>query len=517
MAKSLLKLDSKVIVLLSVLIISITSALCNTLPKQRLRNVEYYYQLIVDKYGNGIVKITVKVRGYGTLWITLPSKHEYNYSIEMGNVKWETKIHSLSVFYDDVYFDCISRNYCVINITYKFPYMSLMIGKEAWFLSPLIRGSPNAKYLVRVVIPNIANIRKVYPSHYIRNSTGFYFDLTDEVKHAGATRIAIRYTLKQGVEFITVKGRITNETDIIIKLPIIYGKILGQRIIEVYHKAYPILAEIFQIHLKTIKVTFFLPQLNIMTLGYVTASDISTMIKEGTVHLNLALIRFVKGYPEHTMIHELVHILLGKVGVTANTNLRWFHEGMADYIAYKVCLLLGYKNVTMIKKDYDAAVKSYAKMYDHRFGIVKDWNLLSFYGVRVFYGISFGIIYNISEAHGGLAFCKKLIRELKRYHKITKISQVVDAMSAAAGEDLKPLFAKWGFMKVSLIRYSPYMSIVYLMVTAISVVAIWSLFFGTFRRRSKLVIPTSLYTKCPYCLTILPPNSRRCPYCGRYL
>ena len=480
-------------------------------------NVKFLYEIFVNGTGYGKVKVRIVARGVGKSWITLPSRGQYEYSILKGKVDWGYAVKSYTIFYDDVHFSFSSDNTSVVSIEYDFPYISLIIRDKAWFLSPTIRIPKGSPCVVRVVLENVKEVLKTYPSPYERNSTGMYFDMTriigDETE-----RIWIIYRLSKAIETVTVKEKLIENIFINIMTPVIYKGNFVKSIIKTYRQALLYLLSVFKTNVKEIKVEFYLPEISITTLGYVTTEDISKYVEKGTVHLNLALIRFMKGYPEHTMIHELVHILLGKIGVPATNNLRWFHEGMADYIAYKICLKLGHANVTDIRDRYLGLIEEYKKKHGEKYGIVQNWGMAHLYGTTLFYAISFHIIYTLGEKYGELKYYEKVIEKLKEHGRVSGTDHIIEALSYGAGENLVGTFEKWGFVvgKISVVT-TPYIRLVYFTLVTFTLIALWSIFMSITRRGKRLVIPSDLYHKCSYCQAILLPGVRQCPYCGRRL
>jgi len=475
--------------------------------------VRYLYEIFVNGTGYGVVKIRIVARGVGVAWITLPSKGQYEYSVVRGRVEWGRENRTYSVFYDDVYFSFSSRDVSVVTIEYPFPYASLIIGSKAWFLSPMIRVPEGSPCVVRVVLEDVRDVIETAPAPYEQNASGFYFDLT-RVGDSEITRVLIIYRIRTPVPTVVVRGAASGVV-ISVKVPVIYKSNFARRVIEMYGEAMPYLLKLFRsVKVEEVKVEFYLPGRTITTLGYVTTEDISKYIERGTVYLNLALTRFMRGYAEHTMVHELVHILLGKLGVPATNNLRWFHEGMADYVAYKICLELGYGNVTDIRDRYLAAVEEFRRRYGERYGVVQNWAARTIYGTGTFYAISFYVIYSLGEEYGGLEYYAKVLDRLAQHRRVTGIEQVVDALSYGAGEDLVGRFDKWGFVIATSPRRAPYLWLVHFTLIALALVAVWSLFATATRARRRVVIPSSLYRVCPHCKAALLPGVRRCPYCG---
>lgn len=514
-----LKRARKSLVFIFTLTIVLTVLHVNELSAELIyENVKFLYEIFVNGTGYGIVRVKITAKGVGESWITLPSRGQYEYSILEGYVDWAYNVTSHTIFYDEVHFSFSSKDTSIVKIEYDFPYISLIIRDKAWFLSPMIRVPQGSPCVVRVVLDNVKEVLRTYPNPYKTNSSGMYFDLTRIREEEGIERVLIIYKLSKTIEMVTVKSELTEGIFINVKTPVIYKDNFVKSIVKTYREALPYLLSTFKVNVKEIKVEFYLPETSITTLGYVTTGDISKYVEKGTVHLNLALIRFMKGYAEHTMIHELVHILLGKVGVPATNNLRWFHEGMADYVAYKVCFMLGYTNVTDIRDRYLNLVEKYEERYGKKYGIVQNWRMSNIYGSSFFYAISFYIIYTLGEKYGGLKYYEKVLKRIIKCGRVSGTEHIVEALSYGANENLADMFRRWGFIvgEVSAVT-TPYVRLVYVMLVALTLIALWSLFTAVTRRGERVPIPSDLYRICPYCRSILLPGVRRCPYCGRLL
>ncbi|MEM2920991.1 MAG: hypothetical protein QXF26_01585, partial [Candidatus Bathyarchaeia archaeon] len=93
-------------------------------------------------------------------------------------------------------------------------------------------------------------------------------------------------------------------------------------------------------------------------------------IGKGPINVNLALIRFKPGYLEQVVLHEYVHLALGEIGVEATDRLRWFHEGVAEYISGEVCKLL---DIETDVDDHIVNYENYVEIYGEDISFVEDW------------------------------------------------------------------------------------------------------------------------------------------------
>jgi hypothetical protein len=176
--------------------------------------------------------------------------------------------------------------------------------------------------------------------------------------------------------------------------------------------------------------------------------------------VNLALIRFKPGYLEQVVLHEYVHLALGEVGVEAKDDLRWFHEGVAEYISGEICKALG------IDTDVDEHLvnyENYVKTYGNDISFVEDWE-----DEPLYYSLAYAVVRKLGDDLGGLAFYRSTFYEIKRRGGVSDLQGIVDVMSAVAGRDLSGLFRGWGF-KVQGVETE----IVPLLVDAMPIIVTW--------------------------------------------
>jgi len=166
---------------------------------------------------------------------------------------------------------------------------------------------------------------------------------------------------------------------------------------------------------------------------------------KGPIYLNLALTRYAPGYMETTIIHELVHVYLGIVGVEANDATRWFHEGMAQYLSIKIAEAIGI-NVSEYKNDMYNSSKALYYYTGGKFGFIQKWPSDDV-SEQEAYLASFYIIANISDSYGGLSYAQRVFSELRR-HPVSTSSDTVIVLSQAAGRNLAPFFRSLGFSNI---------------------------------------------------------------------
>jgi hypothetical protein len=241
--------------------------------------------------------------------------------------------------------------------------------------------------------------------------------------------------------------------------------------------------------------------MDLSALGYVMGEDINAG-GEGPIYLNLALLRFKEGYLETTVVHELVHKALGALGVPANRELRWFHEGVAQYVSVKICEKIG-----IDVSDAEASLESAARVFGSGLakpGFVQRWTPSGDEGS--YYAASYYVVATLAEERGGLGYIKRVASEIRRRGGVSSNQDLVEALSAAAGEDLAPRFRDWGF-EVSETRVAavPRLAAALAAAALAAAVAFSLLVILLWRRRGE---------RCPYCYGEVPRGAAYCPYCG---
>lgn len=484
----------------------------------------YIFRIYVNKDGSANVTITFIAKGSGDSWLYLPKFEKVYFNYVDGNVEWIERDNKSLIFYSKEIFHYTpgQDNRVVMNISYRFPYASLMVKKDAWFMSPHLEMDENSECIVNVKLNEYTKINQqinlignalkdIIP--FDSNSSGLYY-------HAGHPgRIIILYKLKEKVPEIELDDKIDPNTTIKIYTPKFYLN-FSRRIIDFYRKMYPKMSEIFGVDLPWIKVEYFLPQDFPKVFGYVPGYDINEALPT-TVHVNLALSRYVIGYLEYTATHELVHVMLGKVGVAAMSQTRWFHEGMAEYIAYEITYDMGYRNVSMIRDDHIRIVNYITNNGRelNKLGFIQNWNLLRSDEIGIAYSASFYIINSIASKYGGLDFCRKFAYEAREWSsshgRIDNMKTLLKVLNKAVGTDLSEQFKSYGF-NVETGGRSIFLLGYFIIILVSIVLAIIALTLIKIRKMRRKETPQGMKI-CKYCGSIIPKESIICPVCLKKL
>jgi len=368
-----------------------------------------------------------------------------HYSVERSEVA--------GYFYNKTYFKQSSDGVASLLIEYDFPYASIYSGDTAWFMSPML-GNDAADVQVVVELTNFAVFLGYYPTPSSVEGSRASFVMPSSSE---GQRVAIDYRLARPATDVNFTRDVRNAL-VVVRSASIYESFVKQ-IFETFERSYDNLSYVFGTVAPRVEFQFYLPkELDIGALGYVRGEDVQ--IGKGPINVNLALIRFKPGYLEQVVLHEYVHLALGEVGVEAKDDLRWFHEGVAEYISGEICKALG------IDTDVDEHLvnyENYVKTYGNDISFVEDWE-----DEPLYYSLAYAVVRKLGDDLGGLAFYRSTFYEIKRRGGVSDLQGIVDVMSAVAGRDLSGLFRGWGF-KVQGVETE----IVPLLVDAMPIIVTW--------------------------------------------
>ncbi|MEM1911755.1 MAG: zinc ribbon domain-containing protein [Thermofilaceae archaeon] len=461
----------------------------------------------VGEGGNATVRLVIWDNTSGSISVYLPRFEKWSYTFSGGNATIIAIQNTSAYFYNNVTFayTVTSAHGLILNISYNFPFAALYTSNKGWFMSPLLGASPLSSFSAVITISDLGALRAVTlngaPVTYAYEGKTLRVPLP--TTSAGGVRVTIDFNPDRPIEEVILSESIDG-IRVNLQAPYFYRGLLS-KIASTVRDATPMLREIFGYSPQNLDFKLFLPtMMDLSALGYVMGEDINAG-GEGPVYLNLALVRFKEGYMETTIVHELVHKILGALGVPASRELRWFHEGVAQYVSLKVCKELG-----LDVNDTIESLEEAAKLF--REGIVKPgfvsfWNPSGDEGR--YYAASYYIVSSLAEERGGLAFIRRVAEEIRKRGGVRSNEELVEVLSAAAEEDLTPLFKNWGFqVEVTTYRIVTRLTSWWVLtVAAILVVAAvaFSLLIILARGRS---------ARCPYCYAAIPRDAVYCPYCG---
>lgn len=475
--------------------VSVTS-----ITKDISRNLSYIVN--VSKNGNATIKIIFSSSKKGIFSLYLPRYETVKINIYNGTFTWvKNKTMGYWYYLATFRYTPLSGKEFQMVFRYSFPWASLMVDDKGWFMTPLIGTDNDIEVTVNVSLYNYKKDIFFVPRPIWKKDGFFEFKLRDTLN---GSRITIYYFLKKEITDSVVSEKINN-TLISVHSPSYYS-VFAKKIINVMEKSLKHIKYVFGDLPEKIDFKFFLPKDFPKTLGYVMGEDINIGGK-GPININLALIRFVEGYLETTVIHEYIHLALGRIGVEANNKLRWFHEGVAQYLSLLICQKVGV-NVTDIKMTLDQGSMSLAPP----FGYLQEWSSGPEQGM--YYLASYKIVKELAVKYGGIDFFRKFSTEAKKYGKIETNEDLVEVLSNAVGEDLTPYFKSLGFhlIKVEKNKRIPIGNLEQIRIIAaviIILVVVTAVYFLFSDRRHR-----KEYKICPYCNSRIPADALYCPYCG---
>lgn len=399
----------------------------------------------VGEEGSANVTLAFSGEGISKFWITLPKFEKVRVCGLKGSYSLLNESYGAYFYWNTTVTIYPSEDgKYELKLCFNFPYAVLMQSDRAWFMSPLLVAHESIGITVLVRLPSPKKILRESPaiSKEIDGYRVYVLSRTSQADMQG--RVVVEFEMKSEVPSALVTsadGRIT------VEYPKPYTA-LANRTLEIASRAYSLLENITGIAIQRLDFRFYLPERQlggISALGFVRGEDVNAGGR-GPIMLNLALIRFAPGYHETTIIHEMIHVFLGATGVEANSNTRWFHEGLAQYLSLWVAERIGI-NVTDYGEDLKSGSKAVFTAYNGRLSFVEKWPSGSEEEAAA-YLASYYIIANISGRYGSIQYISRLFNALKDRGGARSTREIVLAMSEAASSNLAPVFRNWGFSDV---------------------------------------------------------------------
>ncbi|RLE62640.1 MAG: hypothetical protein DRN53_03635 [Thermoprotei archaeon] len=515
------KKDLLFIVALALLLLSIIEGFhqVEAIPSVDLKYPEYTWYIDVMKNGSAKIRIIFRAHGNGTSLMYLPKYEKYTLTVVEGTVIiQDIEEEEQYYFYNLVKIRYISSSSVTMVINYTFRYASLILEDDAWFMTPLIGVSDNSTVRVIILLSNFKRYVKIYPhipEHFSTDDTRAnityilrspvvikYQGITTERYLSKGIRICINYRLSEDIPSERIYYRIDNST-IVFETPAIYRD-FTDKLVRILKRAKPILEKIFEDFPESLEIKFFLPDLiELDRLGFIYSSVINTG-ESGPINLNLALTRFMPGYPEQALIHEYIHVALGRIGIKATPQLRWFHEGLAEYLSFYVCKKINV-NVTSMEEDRLKGVELFKREVSRNLGEVVRWHSGPYEGL--YYSASYYVVKRIGDKYGGVEFYKKLFREAKNTREVKTISKLFELMARVGGPGIYSDLRNMGFSTEVLPINMEYIMLV-LIIVLIVITVLYLRSRGEVKEEYKI---------CPFCKAKISKHSTLCNYCGRIL
>jgi len=460
------------------------------------------YLVKVAADGNATVVMVYFSNTSGTFYTYVPRFERWNVTVWKGYVVSERVANTSAYFYYNATFEYFTDASGIfgMNISFKFPFASLYASDRGWFMTPLLGAPPNTTVTVLVAIEGLGKILDVSLSgapvaYSLENGT---LKVSVASLSPEGARLTVDFRPQNPPEETTIAESAGSASVRVKAAP--YYRGLASTIASVVGRALPRIRELFGYSPSSVDFELFLPsRMDLSALGYVMGEDINAG-GEGPIHLNLALVRFKEGYLETTVVHELVHKALGALGVPANSELRWFHEGVAQYVSIEVCGELGI-DVSDMRESLENSTGIFSSGLVKP-GFVQEWSPSGNEGY--YYAASYYIVASIAKERGGLDYIRRLAEVVRNRGGVGSNQELVEAMSAAAGEDLTPRFREWGF-EVQSAPTVPRIAVALAAIALAAAVGFSLLVIVALRRRG---------SRCPYCYAEVPRDALYCPYCG---
>ena len=410
------------------------------------RLYEYYFSMIDDKYLHVSVRYTVKEGMYTKDLSEVVLPHNFNISevnIIRGNITHWALV-PYNYFYDVYKFEYVTdgKGLFIVEFNYTLKYGVLIVEPYAMFLSPMIYHDKRAigvAYInLRLPRARVLQINP-YPSKVFE----------------GKEELIVKYRWTESPGRIWMILRIS-ETSTIVNItsppftfvtPNRYAE-EAKMILDVYSKAYPILANIIGVNLQNVIVRFFVPKIysEIYIIGFVPYSPPP---RPNEIYLNVIYLRSYRGMLEYGAVHELVHHFLLKVGISPY-GLLWVHEGLAEYLGITVTAIIDKegKFTAGIEKRKEL-LNTLASLLNNKYGFVQRWMSSAVSGnVMYCYAASYTIFKKLVDEYGGLNFLYRVFDEMRKYGEVTSTSMFIEILSNVAGQKVYSVFKEWGFIIV---------------------------------------------------------------------
>ena len=448
----------------------------------------YSYTFDVNADGNTEVTIVFSAVSLDRSWVIIPT-NTTDWSLHTQGIlstrltAWLPSDGEPSVFYQNLSFSY--RPPASLEVVYTMTHGGLIYEPEAFFLSPHIGFDDRFPTEATVLLRSATTYSNVDPTPTSVDSTPQYARFRyDQI--LSDTRIAIQYQVSGSVRLQTL----TNDSFEGIT-PTRYLNEM-EHVIDVYTQAYPQMSSEFGTNLSRTTVRFFVPEFDEIGLGGYTPFTARGL---GDIYLNIFYVRFVSGYFEAIAIHELTHHFVWSADISPD--ILWVHEGMANYFGIEYALSLNYSGALGMQQDL-IFVGDRLGTY---LGFVENWTpSTQVADTQNYYAASYRIIRTLAMKYGGLELYGRFFKEIANETNVDN-TKIVEALSRAAGRDLKPEFYQWGFSLVGTeLPTNPpeLMQNLLLLLGALLVLVIIVAVASAARRRPRIAEVSGLYF-CPQC------------------
>jgi hypothetical protein len=411
-----------------------------------------YFQIAVAE-GRGIYTYiyTVRETGWidiltrfesnssGSSWVLVPKFQNYSLKVVSGSVKSEKIIENTSYyFYSNYTFSYSPGTTIEINWSYRFG--ALIVEPNGAFFSTQIGFNRMDDALILVKLPKMYSIKGVEPSGYAIESEGDY----NVVKYylSGMRN----NTLRVLISFET--GKAEMEEMKVGKLTIVYParyQDFARNVTKYYEKSLKMIQDITSLREEIpIKVSLFVPEKmeDITTQGYTGPRYTSDVITQGEVNLNMMLARMPEYELPLTLIHELLHQYMQAAGL--GVELRWFHEGLAQYLSFLIVREMGMNPPEEPDNDTVKQIMAYT---GGDFSFLLDWRGGGLPGdPSLYYSASLIIAKDLAKRYGDDIY-KKLFSEMRKDKAtVNSPEDLLKYLNKATGENVSDFFRSYGII-----------------------------------------------------------------------
>ncbi len=402
----------------------------------------FFYLFTVHENGWIDIYVNFTSEEAGKAWILVPKFREYDKKL-VGITK-SAFVNSTYYFYNNLTFEYGRDARLEINWSYRFG--ALIVEPKGVFFSTAIGYSPEHHARIVVNLSASYQIENIFLSTeeeilknvfrqevVIGNRRLIFFDSEDYRGHL--VRVLISFEVPQ-TEFVEISEGLLK-----INCPGRYVDV-AQNLSSTYRKFIDRIMDVTNQPEMNITLELFVPENveELYTLGYTRLLKAEERFEPQRVYVNMIVVRMPEGTLEETLLHELFHQYMGQAGLS--TQLRWVHEGLANYLAIEILKERGVK----LGIDEIESAKQVGKEIED-FGFLVDWR-----GggpppdPRPYYAASLYLIWQLGERYGGIELFDRFFDiVVEEGVEIDSMDLFVLYLSQAAGEDLTPLFRKWGF------------------------------------------------------------------------
>ncbi len=434
----------RILITLALILLIVTANTMTIRAKEQEKSgFTYLFTVREDGWIDIYVNFTSEEAGHA--WLLVPKFHDYDSKlIGISNTSIQ---NSTYYFYYNFTFDFIPNAYLEINWSYRFG--ALIVEPKGVFFSTAICYSPayhteiivnmSASYQIENIF--LSTEQEVQENSFrqekvIDDRRLLFFDSEDYKGHL--VRVLISFEVPTA-EFVEI-----TEGGLKIKCPSRYIDV-AENITSAYEMFIQRIMDITNQPEINITLELFVPEdvEELYTLGYTRLRErlkAEERFEPQRVYINMIVIRMPEGTLEETLLHELFHQYMGQAGLS--TQLRWAHEGLANYLAIE---LLKEKGVKLGLDEIETAKQVGEQLED--FGFLVGWR-----GggpppdPRPYYAASLYLIYTIGEQYGGISLFDRFFEAFTEEGvEIDTMDLFVLYLSQAAGKDLSPMFKQWGF------------------------------------------------------------------------